>query len=157
MVRARGGQPITQQRLNDILTDMRRIHPRPQVHVLVLGDNNFRKMEYDPVQVLGWLQNFLNEARTIEKSHVSVCTLLPSIENKAVCDETFLQWDQSLKVILDTEFEIINIQKLFRKRNMDIREELYGDDGVHLNHRGADILAKKIFDSIRRLPHEFFE
>ena len=148
---------MTEWRLNQILVDMNQISPRPQVHIVVLGDNNFRNLTYDPVEVLEWLHNFMIEARQIPKSRVLVCSLIPSIENYQNCDETFRQWDKSLLTILDPEFEIINLQKCFRTSKLEIKESLYSPDGVHLSHSGADLLAKKIFDSIRRLPINFFE
>ena len=148
---------MTEWRLNQILVDMNQISPHPQVHTVVLGDNNFRNLEYNPSDVLGWLQNFLFEVRQIPNSHVFVCTLLPSIFNSENCDETFQQFDKSLRTILDPSFEIIDLSKSFRTSRFDIKASLYGPDGIHLNHSGADILAKQIFDRIRRSPHEFFE
>ena len=37
VVNAKGGQPITEERLDDILRDMTQISPKPQVRIVVLG------------------------------------------------------------------------------------------------------------------------
>ena len=156
IVKAIGGQRITDVRLDEILQDIEQISPHPQVHTVLLGSNNFRNLDSDPIQVLKLLEDFVKAARTYENCHVYVCTLVPSIENKENCDSIFLQWDRSLRIILDTENEIIDLQRKFRKKQQ-ITESLYDSDGVHLNHDGADLLAKLIFDRIRRTPYEFFD
>ena len=70
---------------------MRQIAPRLQVHTVVLGSNNFRHLQDDPIVILNLLRDFLMEARTIDNSHVMVSTLVPSIQNSNNCDQIFLQ------------------------------------------------------------------
>ena len=90
--------------------------PNPQIHILALGDNNLRWFYDDPIDVLLLLRDFLMEARKIENCHVMVCSLLPSIENQENCNRAFLQFDRSLKIIADPQFEIIKLQKRFRNK-----------------------------------------
>ena len=86
-----------------------------------------------------------------------VCSLLPSIENQENCNRAFLQFDRSLKIIADPQFEIIRLEKSFRNKKLTIKNSFYDKEGVHLNEDGADILAKAIFDKTRRIPYNFFE
>ena len=81
---------------------------------MLLGSNNFRNLDSDPVQVLKLLEDFVKAARNYENCHVYICTHVPSVENKENCDNVFLQWDKSLRIILDSENEIIALQKKFR-------------------------------------------
>ena len=90
------------------------------------------------------------EARKIENCHVMVCSLLPSIENQENCNRAFLQFDRSLKIIADPQFEIIKLEKSFRNKKLAIKNSFYDRDG-------ADMLAKVIFDKTRRIPYNFFE
>jgi hypothetical protein len=94
------------------------------------------------------------EARKTENCHVR---LLPSIENQENCNRAFLQFDRSLKIIGDPQFEIIKLEKSFRNKKLAIKNSFYDKDGVHLNEDGADMLAKVIFDKTRRIPYNFFE
>ena len=106
------------------------------------------------MSVVKLLVDFVMAARQFEHCHVYVCTLVPSVENAKNCDTLFLQWNRSLRIILDAETEIIDLSKKFRYKQQII-ETFYDTDGVHLNHDGADPLAKLLFDQIRRTPKEF--
>ena len=84
------------------------------------------------------------EARKTENCHVMVCSLLPSIENQENCNRAFLQFDRSLKIIADPQFEIIRLEKSFRNKKLTIKNSFYDKEGVHLNEDGAEMLAKVI-------------
>ena len=90
VVNAVGGQKITDVKLNEILLDMHRIFPKPQVHIVVLGSNNFRFLQDDPKVILNLVSDFMIEARKIRNCRTMFSSLVPSVKNKHNCDEIFL-------------------------------------------------------------------
>ena len=156
MIKARGSRQMTENFAQEILNEMNRLQPSPQVHVLIMGDNNLRWFEDDPAHILDIYMNFLSQAKQIPKSHVIISSLLPSIENQENCDPIFLQFDKDLKTILDPKYELLDLSKSLRTKQGKIKEFLYKDE-VHLNTEGAEILAKQIFNKVRPLPYEFFQ
>ena len=66
---------MTNHLADDIIADMKRQASNPQVHVLVLSNNDFNFFKFQII-------NFLSEAREIEKCQIIVASILPSIENE---------------------------------------------------------------------------
>ena len=147
---------MTEYFAQEILNEMRRLEPAPQIHILIMGDNNLRWFQNEPEEILNIYTNFLNQARQIPKSHVIISTLMPSIENQENCDPIFKQFDKDLKTFLDPKYELLDLSKSLRSKAGTIKEHLYRDE-VHLNTHGGEILATQIFNKVRPLPYDFFQ
>ena len=155
---------MTNHLADDIIADMKRQAPNPQVHVLVLANNDFNFFKFQII-------NFLAEAREIEKCRIIVASILPSIENEKEYEEPlFVEFnmkesksDQALKHescfrhLLDPQFELLDLSKLFRTKAGKIKCFFYQKDGDHLNVDGTQVLAKKILNNVARLPKRFFQ
>ena len=151
---------MTEHVANQILASMKFNHPKPQVQVLVLGDCDLRDSKYpmtDPDELFAIFKYFLAEAKKIPNVVVLLCSILPSIENQQNNEAYFLEFDERLKLLVDSPSELIHFSKSFRDSYGQIKRRLYEKDGVHLNSDGTDVMAKQIFNHVMRIPKNRFQ
>ena len=111
----------------------------------------------DPEELYAIYKYFLSEAKKIENVVVLLCSMLPSIENQQHNECYFLEFDERLKLLVDTPSDLIHFSKSFRNDFGQIKRHLYQDDGVHLNSKGTDVMAKQIFNYVMRIRKDRFE
>ena len=144
----------------EIMDNIRQQSPRPQLHLLMLGDNNLRHLEDDPRMVSRRLLDVVTMAKDVPGAVVMVSTLMPSIENGDANHQIFLDFDSALKQhrteILDPRFEVLDLGKSLRNKQGAPKEHLF-EDQVHLNQTGAYVVAERIFDKVVHIPHRFFQ
>ena len=147
---------MSDQLVNDIINDMEWQHPRPQCHVVIMGDNNLRWLEDDFMDVLTMMTNLVHRARQIPNCHVIISTLMPSIENRHNNQHVFNTYDDMMrKVVLDPKYDILDLSKSLISKEGLIKEK-YFKDQVHLNKLGAEVVARQIFNKVSKLPNQFF-
>ena len=111
----------------------------------------------DPDELFGIFKYFLTEAKKIQNVVVLLCSMLPSIENQKNNEAYFLEFDERLKLLVDSPSELIHFSKSFRDSFGQIKRRLYQEDGVHLNSDGTDVMAKQIFNHVMRIPKNRFQ
>ena len=65
----------------EILKYMESQSPRPQIQVLVMGDNDLRWLLVQPARLYNIYRQFLLAASKVPNSRMILSTLVPSIEN----------------------------------------------------------------------------
>ena len=130
---------------------------KPQIHIIILGDNNLRWEKCKKEDVMKMFRFFVPRARQIPKSRVIIASLIPGIEYNEKNNEVFNEFDEDLAKILDKKYEYLNLRKSMRSTKGQIKEKLFKTDGVHLNEEGNNVLCKQIFEKVDRLPRKFFE
>ena len=148
------GRKMTPDLVTDILNDIRQRAPHPQLHLLMMGDNNLRHSKEDPREVSRMLMDIVNEARNYQRAYVIVSTLMPSIENINKNNQIFLDFDKDLKKVLNPRVEVLDLGKSLRTKQGAIKEHLF-EDQVHLNQTGAYVVAEQIYDKVMHTPKNF--
>ena len=155
---ALGGRKITPNIVGKIIGDMnlRSGSGQPQVHVVFLGSNNIRRGS-NPQEIIPLLRRIADHAIKMCHTHVVFCAALPGIENDHILKSKFMTLNSMIKQ-LSKEFRskcsFLNLAKRFTSFGQ-VKVELY-DDGIHLNHEGAQLLAKVIGGHLQRLPSHLF-
>ena len=111
----------------------------------------------DPDELYDIFKYLLTEAKKIKNVVVLLCSMLPSIENQQNNESYFLDFDERLKLLVETPSDLIHFSKSFRNSVGQIKRHLYQDDGVHLNSKGTDVMAKQIFNYVMRIPKNRFQ
>ena len=140
-----------------IIKDIESQSGNPQIHVILLGDNNLRWLKNDANEVLAMFQFLLSRTKDVRKCKIIVGTLIPTLENIENNLDTFINFDQALSEILDPKYEMLDLRKSLKSKNGEIKEKYYKSDGVHLNRSGAKVLTQQIFNKVQRFPRSFFE
>ena len=156
IVKAKGGLWMSFNLAKAILKDME-LKRRPQIHIIILGDNNLRGERMEKEDVMKIFRFFIARARKIPKSRVILSSLIPSVEHNEKNNEIFNNFDEELAKILDKKYEYLNLRKSMRSKTGEIKEKLFKSDGVHLNEDGNDVLSKQIYNKVDRMPLKFFE
>ena len=132
----------------------------PQIVVIMLADNNLRDSKYprdDPSEVFKIFAYIYAESKKISKCHLIFCSLIPSIENFDGCNDIFMDFDESLKTLVDKEHEMVQVDKILRKKTGQVKQTFYQDDGIHLNNEGTDKITEQIFNRVRSAPRRFLQ
>ena len=66
-----------------------------------------------------------------------------------------MDFDTSLKTLVDKEHEMVQVDKILRKKTGQVKEKLFQNDGVHLNNDGTDKITEQIFNRVRSTPRRF--
>ena len=140
-----------------ILKDVQAQSPNPQVHVIMLGDNNLRWSHSQPEDVLAMFRFLLAKSSKIQNCKIVIVSLISTLENIEEKFQIFVNFDKELAKILDPKHDMVDLRKSLRSKNGDIKEKLFQFDGVHLNSDEAKVLANQIFNKLERLPRKFFE
>ena len=111
----------------------------------------------DPEELYAIYKYFLTEAKKIKNVVVLLCSILPSIENQHYNESYFLEFDERLKLLVDSPSDLIHFSNSFRNDFGQIKRHLYQDDGVHLNDKGTDVMAKQIFNYVMRIQKDRFQ
>ena len=152
-----GGRRMSNQLVDTIINEMWWQHPRPQCHVVIMGDNNLRWLEDDYIDIVRMMINLVWRARDVPNCHVMVSTLMPSIENQDINQHVFRIYDEMLRkeTIINPKYELLDLSKSLRSKDGSIKEK-YFQDQVHLNESGAEVVARQIFNKVSKLPNIFF-
>ena len=149
-VDAIGSRWMSDNLVETIIANLWQQHPRPQCHVVIMGDNNLRHLEDDWQNVLRMMVNLVYRARDVPNSHVIVSTLMPSLENHKRCNPIFLEFDERLRheTILTPKHEVLDLGKSLRTKKGLIKDRFF--ENVHLNEMGAKLVAHQIFNKVTR-------
>ena len=131
-----------------------------QINVFMLGDNNLRDDKYpgdDPSELFKIFAYIYSESKKISNCHVIFCSLIPSIVNFDGCNDIFMDFDASLKTLVDQEHEMVQVDKILRKKTGQVKEKLFQNDGIHLNDDGTDKITEQIFNRVRSTPRRFLQ
>ena len=74
--------------------------PNPQVHVIMLGDNNLRWFHNQPEDVLAMFRFLMAKSSKIQNCKIVITSLIPTLENIEENFQTFVNFDKELAKIL---------------------------------------------------------
>ena len=85
-------------------------------------------------------------------------TFLPtSILNFDGRNDIFMDFDAALKTLVDKEHEMVQVDKILRKKTGQIKEKLFQNDGIHLDNDGTAKITEQIFNRVRSTPRRFLQ
>ena len=131
----------------------------PQVHILLLGDNNLRRLEEDPKDYIKLVQTLVENFKNFTKCHLVLTSLLPSPATDHICKDVFKEISRSVKEIAyDTTLKVsfLNLEKSFISHGK-IKTTLYESDEIHLNEQGAEVLASCILKHLELRPNKIWK
>ena len=80
LVVSKGSLKMSYNISRKIIKDIKSQSGNPQIHVILLGDNNLRWMKNDANEVLEMFQFLLSRTKDIKKCKIIVGTLIPTLE-----------------------------------------------------------------------------
>ena len=139
-----GSRRLTHDVINMILQDAYSHRSGPQIHVIILGDNNLRYGMESVDSFIGKCHHLVQGFSQLQKCHLVLVSILPCPKTK----EKFLEANSRLRKIAIRNADFVSYLDLERTRffiNGAINENLFYD-GIHLKNAGEKILAEHIFD-----------
>ena len=159
---AEGGQKFDENIVEEMVRSAKTksFEGQPQVKILLLGDNNLRRLKEDPNDYIQLVKNLVHEFKNIEKCHLVLTSLLPSPLTDHICKDVFKDVSEKLKNIARQEGQnnkvsFLNLTKFLK--NGKINEELYNDDKIHLNEEGATVLADSLLKHLLLRPNKIWK
>ena len=142
---ANGSQKLNQEMIEMIVSDALTKCPKPQISVLLLGDNNLRYCEESVNSFISKCYQLISRFASITNSVIVFCSIIPSPETDHITKFVFSEANSKLKSLCQPypNVSYLNLTKIFVQNGV-INRQLY-EDGVHLNFKGAQKLAKLIF------------
>ena len=151
--------PLAQKIIADMIFHNQH-NSNSQINVFMLGDNNLRDDMYpgdDPSDLFKIFAYIYSESKKISNCHVIFCSIIPSIVNFDGCNDIFMDFDASLKTLVDKEHEMVQVDKILLKKTGQVKEKLYQSDGIHLNNDGTDKITEQIYNRVRSTPRRFLQ
>ena len=68
-----------------------------------------------------------------------------------------MDFDASLRSLVDKEHEMVQVDKILRKKTGQIKEKLFQSDGIHLDIVGTEKITEQIFNRVRSTPRRFLQ
>ena len=156
---AKGGGKLDQEIVSRIIQKAKSLSGTPQLHIVMLGDNNLRHLKQHPDEYLEMIKSLLTALKPIPKCHLVLTSLLPSPPTNWKCAQVFKEVSEEIKKLVGSKDEhssFLNLKPHFI-HGTKIKTNLYLDENdVHLNEDGADVLAQCIFNHLTFLPKKFW-
>ena len=106
-----------------IVKDVRNQRGQAQIHVILFGDNNLRRNQNQPEDVLAKFKYILSEANKIQKCTFIVATIFPSISYIQENFNTFRKFDEDFAKLEDPKYELLDLRKSFKTKKNQIKEK----------------------------------
>ena len=151
------GLKLTKDVVSEIKETVKKQNNSAQVHVLILGDNDFRRLEGDPRLYLTCVEDLVQFFKDIPKAHLVLVSLLPSPKTNDQCKDVFYKMSEELKKYGQEDPDsatYLRVTKEFMKAGIP-EQELYFD-GIHLSVKGANVLASAIKKYLMKIPDKCF-
>ena len=160
---AQGGRIIDQGLVDLIKSDMDARSGQPQVIILILGSNNLRDGG-DPVSVAEHFRNVVDHCRTVQRCHVVLTGVIPcpktDVFNPNAVNNTgsrhrFQLLSTELKKIANSNYPkctFLSTSQFLTCDDESVDEQYFVRAGVHLNKKGAELLAFKIYEHLKHIP-----
>ena len=148
-----GGARLRETTLVDFHTTLMEAHERTQLHVLLLGDNNFRRIDHPELQVSIVEDHFVELAKRLvfnPKAQLLVLGLMPCREKFKQFWPLFTQVNTFVENLASDKDRFHYCETDFFLANANWRRQ-YFRDGVHLNHDGDRLLADRVAQAVSRL------
>ena len=160
-INAKGGQELNNEIISKIVQNAKNLcrSGTPQVIIVLLGDNNLRNLNQPPNEYLKMIEDLLEQMQQISKCHLVLTSLLPSPKTNWKCKFVFRDVSNTIKELVGHE----NLKASFMNLNGKflIQGEpdlsLFLSDKIHLNERGAKILAASIKNHLNKLPKKIWK
>ena len=118
-----------------------------------------RHLREDPRHFISTVEHLVSEMSKIQKCHLVLISLLPSLENNHICGKTFVEANEGMKALVtkygEKNVTFLNVSKTFMYRGQ-VDRTMYRD-GVHMNPKGSAAYAKCIRSHLKKLPNRYFE
>ena len=148
-----GGARFRDTTLTDFRLTLMEAYDRPQLHVWLLGDNNFRGIDDPELQVSVVEDSFAELADRLvfnPKAQLLVLGLMPSRENFKRFWPLFSQVNTFVETLASDNDRLHFCATDFLLDHSDWRRQ-YFRDGVHLNQTGDRLLADRVTQAVIRL------
>ena len=144
---AKKSQKLNEEIIQIMCQDALSKCPSPQVHLLLLGDNNLRHGKESVDSFITKCNQIVSKFSSISNCHLILSALIPSPETDAFSKFIFSEANQKLKYICQKNQNVsyLNLTKIFVINGVIDMELFCGYNDVHLNSRGAKKLAKLIY------------
>ena len=100
---AKGGGKLDQEIVSRIIQKAKSLSGKPQLHVVLLGDNNLRHLKQGPDEYLELIQNLLTTLKPIPKCHLVLTSLLPSPPTNWKCAQVFKEVSEEIKKLVQSK------------------------------------------------------
>ena len=166
---AKSGQRITEEVVHKITLKAIEIHPRPQIHFVLLGDNNLRPNRRDCEDCFDTLPLFRDLVKNFSNfgnCRLVLCSILPSPLTDEESKTKFKRMNRLLNTITlpdNHRISFLNLTNDFIFQGI-VQEEIlvngivrpvWNRDGIHLTVYGATMLARRLMEFLRILPVSF--
>ena len=139
------------------------VFPLPQIHFVILGDNDMRpnrKNAKSCFETMEFFEELIKDFSNFSNAHLVISSIVPSPLTDDVSRVTFNRMNTLLNECIKREqprVSFMNITNNFIFEG-EIRRtpfELFNQDGIHLTSTGAKLLADCIHNHLLKLPKFF--
>ena len=166
---AKSGLKISHDLVHLITNKAISTFPRPQIHFVLLGDNNLRPNRdgaEECVDTLKYFEQLVKNFSNFSNCRLVICSIIPCPLTDYRSRQKFQEMNQLLKNLAETEesrVTFLNFNKyfLFEGNIRTIVEVegrqgyLFNRDGIHLSRLGARLLSLRLLEFLRLLPLRF--
>ena len=149
VINATGGQRLTATLTSQIVDSIKSSENKPNVHVLILGDNDLRYGE-SVKTLIERFEQIIEQASSVSNCFVIICSLIHGRIFERCVKTEFFKLDRKLKILCQTKPRYARFVNL--KQHLD-KETSYASDCVHLNVSGTKNLAETVFQAIWHAPN----
>ncbi len=155
---SRGGARIRDSTLADFRSTLMEAYNRPQIHVLLLGDNNFRRIPTPHEQVFvvsDLIQGMADRLEFNPQAQLLVLGLMPCPERFDFFWPLFQSVNENLQRLARIHPRVHFCATNFLLETPSWERSLFRD-GVHLNSYGNRLLVRHVFTAIRLIVIHHF-
>ena len=155
---SRGGARIGDDTIETFMKVLESAQQKPQLHIVLLGDNNFRRAHSVEDETRALKDHLLLMADRLtfnENAHMIMLGLMPCIDRFDELWPSFQQMNQYVRSeLLAYEPRLHFLETDFFLDDPEWQKHFFRD-GVHLNQEGDQLLTEHVVATIRRLEHLF--
>ena len=143
--------------------------PHPQIHIIILGDNNLRPNRANSekcADTIKYFEQLVKNFSNFSNCRLVLCSTIPSPLTDNRSSQKFKEMNQLLKDLAKTEesrVSFLNFNKYFLfegeiRTIVEVNGQegyLFSRDGIHLSPIGAKLLSVRLLEFLRLLPLRF--
>ena len=150
---AQGGLKMTKDLVQKIKKEITKRGNKNTVFVFILGGNNLRKGNGKVEDVISCFREIASFAEAYERTRLVFSSLVPSPPHDSFSKEVFKQFNYQLRGLsLESGPTVyyFNIAKILTSKGI-INSNFFKTNDVHLNIRGASLIAKNLGTLLRNI------
>ena len=153
----RSGLKISDSIVDEFTSKAISHYPNPYILFVLLGDNNMRpnrKNAEHCFETLEFFERLIKNFSNFSHCKLVIGSIIPSPLTDEVSKAIFKTTNNILNSMIKEEenrVSFMNITNMFVFQGK-VRREFFRRDKIHFNNRGTKLVAKWIFEHIRKLP-----